>query len=84
MKLNVTETNMLAVLVQRNGVPKAQVAPGGRYHVALAGLCRAGAAVLADGKYAPTEAGRAHLAGAALSEGGIDARSKMARLKPVK
>jgi hypothetical protein len=88
-KLNITETNMLAVLKQRGAVPKRGVSPGGKYHVALAGLVRAGYATLENpldnsATYKPTENGLRYLAEAELSAGGIDSRSKMKGLKPAR
>jgi hypothetical protein len=84
MRLNVTETNFLAILRDHNGVPKKGVAPGGRYHVALAGLVRAGAAVLDGDTYRLTDAGRAHLEALAIAPGAVGSRSKMARQAPTR
>lgn len=77
-KMNITESNFLGILVTNKQIPKNKVSLGGRYHVALQGLCRLGFAVLNGGIYAPTEAGIAALAATKRNEVGTDVRSKMA------
>jgi len=80
-KMNVTESNFLGILIAHGRVPKSKVSLGGRYHVALQGLCRLGYASLKaeglDQVYVPTEEGIAALAETSRNETGTDARSKM-------
>jgi hypothetical protein len=75
-RLNITETNFLAILRDRKRIPQRGVAPGGRYHVALMGLVRAGYARLKDGEYTPTDAGLKYLSTVQLTNG-TDVRSRM-------
>lgn len=78
-RLNITETNFLAILRDRKNIPQQGVSPGGRYHVALMGLVRAGYAKLKNGSYLPTEAGLKYLDTVELSDG-TDTRSKMKQI----
>lgn len=79
MKMNVTVSNFLEILVERGSILKSQVSLGGRYHVALQDLVRLGYANLTqDGKYLPTDSGKEALASTPRHTSGCgDARSKM-------
>lgn len=84
--LSITETNMLSALSRlgEKGILSSQVLPNGRYDNALRALVQKGAAKYDKDKrkYVATEAGTSHLKSSNLSDGGLDSRSKMARLKP--
>lgn len=85
-KMNVTESNFFGILIAKGGIYKNQVSLGGRYHIALQGLCRLGLAELlcydkpALAQYVPTPAGVAADAAVKRNEVGTDVRSKMASI----